>query len=189
MLAVAIGALVAAPAGFASHGPVSLAQSPSPAKASGPAAHGPQSAQGVVQSVAPNAVVLKELDGSVVSVPVDAKTRILVNGKPAPLGGVDPGFVVTANWTGGSPADELQAIDSSPPATADLEVVQSVSSSAVVVSSDGSTVTIRVDSRSHVFVNGKPGTLRDVKPGYTLDTGTAGPTAHKVSELHFLRPG
>ena len=44
-----------------------------------------QSHQGVVQAVNPSGVLLKQLDGSLVTVPVDGRTRILVNGRPGLL--------------------------------------------------------------------------------------------------------
>ena len=41
------------------------------------------SVQGVVQSVSPSTVLVKQLDGSAVIVPVDKTTQFFVNGKPA----------------------------------------------------------------------------------------------------------
>jgi hypothetical protein len=151
-----------------------------------------RSGQGIVQSVSARAVVLKELDGGTVRVPVDAKTRVLVNGKPASLRAVKPGFVAVAKWTAGKATQELQAFDLSGQNAAGLAVVESVSADAVVVQeARGSTVTIPVDAKTRVLVDGKPASLRDVKPGYyTVVTNVKGSKGNKpASELRFLRPG
>jgi hypothetical protein len=151
-----------------------------------------RSGQGIVQSVSARAVVLKELDGSTVSVPVDAKTRVLVDGKPASLRAVKPGFVVVAKWKAGKATQELQAFDLSGQNAAGVAVVESVSADAVVVKeARGSTVTIPVDAKTRVLIDGKPASLRDVKPGYyTVITNVKGSRGNKpASELRFLRPG
>jgi hypothetical protein len=162
---------------------------PAPAKPPGRPARGDQAAQGVVQSVSSSAVVLKRLDGSGVSVPVNAKTRVFVDGTKALLADVDPGFVVTASWKAGKPAAELQAL--SPRGAAGLTVVQAVRADAVVVrAADGTTVTIRVSARTRVFVDGEPARLHDVRAGFKLVTRPDRSKAGKpVGELRFLRPG
>jgi hypothetical protein len=105
---LAIAALAAAPgqAGASPNG--SSAKSPATA---GNALHGEQTTQGVVQSVSAKAVVLKTLDGSTVTIPVDARTRVLINGKPALLREIKPGFVVSAQWKPGRATQVLQALD------------------------------------------------------------------------------
>ena len=85
---------------------------PGAAQSNGPRG-GEQTSQGVVQSVLAKAIVLKELDGSSVSVPIDARTRFLVDGKRASLRDVKPGFVATATWKAGEAAREVQALDPS----------------------------------------------------------------------------
>ena len=157
------------------------------AQVKGPPARSGGSGRGIVLSVSARAVVLKELDGSTVSVPVDAKTRVLVDGQPASLRAVKPGFVVFAEWRAGNATRELQALNA-----ADVGVVESVSADAVVVQeARGSTVTIPVDAKTRVSVDGKPASLRDVKPGYyTVVTNVKGSKGNKpASELRFLRPG
>jgi hypothetical protein len=63
--------------------------------------------QGVVQSVSASAVLVKQLDGSAVIVPVDRRTQVFVNGKTAGWGDVKPGFVLIASWQAGRPASAL----------------------------------------------------------------------------------
>ena len=105
---VAAAALAVASTGFAA-GPKN-----GPPGHSGPAkaTHGlvTLSVQGVVQSVLPAAVVVRQLDGSAVNVPIDRKTRLFVNGKLARPADVKPGFVLVATWKAGRPAMILRFV-------------------------------------------------------------------------------
>jgi hypothetical protein len=161
-----------------------------PAKHPSPAAPA-QSVQGVVQAVVAGAVVLRELDGSSVRVPVGPKTRVFVDGKRALLGDVEAGYVVIASWKARNPTSDLQAL--SPQGATGLTAVQSVLADAVVVRApSGATVTIRVNRNTRVFVDGQPATLRDVRPGFTLITrADQSKRARPARELRFLslRPG
>lgn len=179
-VAVAAAAALAAPPPGGAGGAAAAAR-PGPAR-------GEQSAQGVVQSVSARAVVLKRLDGSSVRVPVSAQTRVLVDGKTALLGDVKPGFLVSASWKAGTPTTELQAL--SPHAAAALTTVRSVLADAVVVTAaDGTTVRIRVGAKTRVFLDGRPATLRDIRPGFTLVTPAGRAKNGKPTrELRFLRP-
>ena len=108
---LAVTALLAAAAlaGPASAGPFAKpAHEDSKAKA--PAAPKPTAAvnpkvkagagEGIVQSVSAGTVVLRELDGSTVSVPVGSSTHVFVDGKRAKLGDVKPGFIASASVEG-----------------------------------------------------------------------------------------
>jgi len=81
--------------------------------------------RGIVQSVSATGLVLKTLDGGAVAVRVDAKTRVSVNGKPASLPEVEPGFVAVVAYTVGKPGAKkvkkslaltVRAFDTSAPA-------------------------------------------------------------------------
>jgi hypothetical protein len=144
------------------------------------------SAQGIVQSVATKAVVVRELDGSSVDVPVAPSTRVFVDGRRGSLADVRPGFVASASWKAGKAASGLQAFDPS----AGVALVVSVSPRAVVVTNAaGSRVTIRVTPRTRVLLDGKPSSLRAVDAGYTLVLLASGPGNRPATELRFLRPG
>ena len=68
-----------------------------------------QAAQGVVQSVGSTTVVVKQLDGSTVTVPVDRKTtQVFVNNKHSQWTDVKPGYVLSATWKAGKPAPTLR---------------------------------------------------------------------------------
>jgi hypothetical protein len=144
------------------------------------------SARGIVQSVGAKGVVVKELDGSTVRIPVSQRTHVFVDGRLASLRDVRPGFVASAAWKAGQPAHELQAFD----ASTSVAVVDSVAPRAVVVTDDaGTTITIRVTPRTRVLIDGKPAALGAVKPGYSLVLRVTGPGSSPPAELRFLRPG
>jgi hypothetical protein len=65
--------------------------------------------RGIVQSVTPSAVVLRALDGSDVEVRIGPLTRVRLNGLPAALTDVRPGFVAEAVRYGTRPAARLRA--------------------------------------------------------------------------------
>ncbi len=159
-------------------------------RADGAAAPGRGTHRGIVRVVSANAVVLRELDGSTVTVPVNAKTRVLIDGKPGSLDDVKPGFVAVATWQAGKSARVLQTFDPTPKHGTGAVLVESVSANAVVLKEpNGSTVSVLVNAKTRVFVNGKPASLRNVKPGFIAVISSnelKGKTAAK--ELRFLRP-
>jgi hypothetical protein len=65
---------------------------------------------GVVQALSSTGVSVKRLDGSSVSVPVDRNTKVTIDGKPARLTDVRPGFVLSATWQSGKPATTLRFV-------------------------------------------------------------------------------
>jgi hypothetical protein len=152
--------------------------------------------RGIVQALSAKAVTLKELDGTTLSVAVDAKTHVFVDGKPASLRDVEPGFVAIAKVKPGRTALELRTFDLSRPhgpggAAVKVAVVKSVSAVAVVLNKpDGNTVTVLVDAKTRVFIDGQPASLSDVEPGFVV---VASPKPFKnnehATELRFLRPG
>jgi hypothetical protein len=175
----------AASASRSDHGGSSPGKSESPTRGKGSddKGHG-GSGQGIVQSVSAGAVVLKELDGSTLSVPVDGRTRVVIDGRQASLHDLKPGYVALASWKGDGPAPELQVF------AAGVTVVASVSTGTVTVTRpDGSTSTIAVGPKTRVSVDGKRASLGDVQPGYILVTNPKSSKGKKSgSELAFLRP-
>ena len=174
---VALGAIALA-------GP-SVAEAAAPAK---PAKAGAR--KGIVQSVSPRAIVLRELDGSTVRIPVALSTRVFVDGRLATLQNIKRGFVATATWTAGKPARVLQAFNLSGPHAVRVGVVDSLSNGVLDVTlSDGSTLSIPVTAKTHVLLDGKRATLAAVKTGYTVVIPTQSSKGNKPAhELRFLRP-
>ena len=65
--------------------------------------------RGRVQSASATALVLKERDGSVVTVAVNPRTRVRINGQPGSLSDVQPGYLaITVRMDGGA-ARQLRA--------------------------------------------------------------------------------
>jgi len=162
---------------------------PSPAMAAKPAKAGPR--KGIVQSVTPKAIVLRQLDGSTIRIPVAPTTRVFVDGKRATLASVKRGFVASASWSTGRPARVLQAFNLSARHAVTVGVVDSLSDGVLeVTTTDGSALSIPVNAKTHVLVDGKKATLAAVKAGYTVvipaSNSKSGKPAH---ELRFLRPG
>jgi hypothetical protein len=76
---------------------------------SGGASQSGQTEQGVVQSISSRTLVLRELNGTVVTISIGAQTEIFVDGRPARADQVKPGFVVVASSSG----SELRFVRSS----------------------------------------------------------------------------
>ena len=147
--------------------------------------------KGIVQSVSAQAIVLRELDGSTVRVPVASSTHVFVDGKRASLRDVKAGFVASAAWKAGKPVRVLHAFDLSGPNAVSVGVVDSVSArSLVVTGTGGAPVSVLVDAKTRVFVDGKRATLAAVKAGYTVVLLAKDSKRGKPArELRFLRPG
>src|SRR4051794_39853556 len=106
--------------------------------------------KGIVQAVTPKAIVLRELDGSTVRIPVAPTTRVFVDGKRATLGNVKRGFVASATWVAGRPARVLQTFNLSAPHAVTVGVVDSLSDGVLeVTTTDGSALSIPVNAKTH----------------------------------------
>jgi endonuclease YncB( thermonuclease family) len=164
---------------------------PSAAEAAAPAKPAKGGARkGIVQSVSPRAVVLRQLDGSTVRVQVAPSTRVFVDGKRATLHDIRRGFVATATGTASKPARVLQAFNLSGQHAVRVGIVDALSDGVLDVTlSDGGTLSIPVNAKTHVFVDGKRATLAAVKTGYTVVIPANSSKGDKPArELRFLRP-
>ena len=142
------------------------------------------SVHGIVQSVGGGGVVVTQIDGSTVGVPVATSTRVFVDGQRVPLAAVQPGFVASASWKAGKAAGELFVFDPS----ATVAVVRSVSARGVVVSdAAGNTVTVALTPKTRVLVDGTPASVRSIAAGDTLVLDASG-RGKPAAELRFLRP-
>jgi hypothetical protein len=155
-----------------------------------PVRHGQLLDQGVVQSVSTSTIVLKELDGSSVSVPVDAQTQVLVDGVKALLKNIKPGFVAIAKWKDGKAATQIRAFD-----LVHDTIVKSVLKNAVVVTKPGgATRTIKVNATTKVYIDGVRSKLQSVEPGFIVVPsavvlqGAAANANKPVAELRVLNP-
>jgi hypothetical protein len=67
--------------------------------------------RGRVQSTSTSTLVLKERDGSVVTVPVSSTTKVRVNGQPGSLSDVQVGFLAVTVRVDGGAAKRVHAFD------------------------------------------------------------------------------
>ncbi len=125
-----------------------------------------------MQSVSADGLVLKTLDGSTVAVAVDSRTRVLVDGQPASILDVQPGFVavITARSNSGQAALKVDAFATSrsPPASSKpvAGVLRTVSrDELVLISLEGNSLTVVIDGSTHLFLDGEPASLSEVRPG------------------------
>jgi len=183
MSRVATGIVVVA---FALMLPATSIAAPPPAKGNKPPKWDAGSARGIVQSVAADAIAVKELDGTALRIPVGQSTHVFFDGRRANLGNVRPGLVAIASWKANKAAAKLQLFD----ASATVAVVRSVTTRTVVVTMPaGSRLTIRATPKTRVLVDGKPSQLHAVKAGFLLVIKGARPAGKPATELLFLRPG
>ena len=66
--------------------------------------------RGRVQSASASAIVLRERDRSVVTVPVNGRTRVWINGQPGSLSDVQPGFFAVTVRVDGGAAKKVRAV-------------------------------------------------------------------------------
>jgi hypothetical protein len=138
--------------------------------------------RGVVQSITPTQIVLRELDGSVVALAVDASTRVLLNGAPARLRQIKPGFVATVVHDGTLPARVIRAFGRVGPVVDRGVVVSRGAGLLTVQRADGSQVTVRLTVETIVrWRNGTPARRAAIRPGRLVEvTHTAKGVARLV---------
>ena len=108
-VAVTVGFAAVALAGPSFAEAATFAKPAHPGQGKAPPARGAGNAkagagEGIVQSVSAKAIVLRELDGRTVSIPVALSTHVFVDGKRASLRDVKAGFVASAAWKAGKSA-------------------------------------------------------------------------------------
>ena len=153
-----------------------------------------RSVTGIVQAVGAHAVLVRQLDGRSIRVPVGPRANVFLDGAPGRLSDLRAGFVVTITVKGKSLV--LRASNPSPapapPAAAPAAgTVQSVSPSSVVVTGqNGATVTVAVGPRTRVFLNNSPASITDIAAGDRLVKVGGDATGQKPARaLRFRRPG
>jgi hypothetical protein len=135
--------------------------------------------RGVVQSVTTSGIVLRELDGSVVSLVVGPATRVRLNGLPATLADVRPGFVAGVVHDGTAPAILVRAFGR----LVDRGAIVSTAGRQLTIRADsGQTLTFRVGARTLIFWRGLQATRAALRPGrLAIVTHTAAGEALRVA--------
>jgi hypothetical protein len=73
---------------------------------------GSDASDGVVQSVSQHSLVLRQLDGSTVTISISGQTTIYVNGAPGRIGDVRAGYVVVGDSSQGKSPGALYVVRS-----------------------------------------------------------------------------
>jgi len=121
--------------------------------------------RGVVQSVSPTEIVLRELDGSAVTLAVGPSTRVKLNGGPALLASVQPGFVASVVHNGPRPAIVVRAFGKVASVT-DRGVVTALTPATITLRiQDGTQVTIALDAATQFRRFGLPVRAGAARPG------------------------
>jgi hypothetical protein len=121
--------------------------------------------RGIVQSVSSSTIVLRELDGTSVTLAVNGSTRVRLNGRPAQLADIQPGFVAAVLHNGSQPARAVRAFGRVG-TVVDRGVIATVSFGQFALRrADGGLITLRVTSSTHVRLNGRPASAAAIRPG------------------------
>ena len=128
--------------------------------------------RGIVQSAVADALVLRALDGSSLTVALDANTRVSVGDRGAGISDIQPGSVATVRHVSGGPALDVRvALPPKPKLRTDRGVTDSVANGGIVLRlSNGSTRTIALASSTRVQgPNGREISLSDLRAGLLID--------------------
>jgi hypothetical protein len=125
--------------------------------------------RGIVQTVSSTRLVLRELDGSLVTVVVDPATRVRVNGSVSSIAVVRPGFVAAALHDGDAAALVIRAFGRVA-VTTDRGAVVSVAARRLTVrTAGGGSLEFRLTARTRIRVRARPATLAALRPGRVVD--------------------
>jgi hypothetical protein len=125
--------------------------------------------RGIVQTVAPARVVLRELDGSLATITVGPRTRVRVNGLASSVAVIRPGFVATAIHEGDAPALVIRSFGRVE-TTVDRGAVLSVAARRLTIrSTGGANLVFRITLRTKIRARGAPATVAALSAGRVVD--------------------
>jgi hypothetical protein len=121
--------------------------------------------RGVVQSVDTGQIVLRALDGGVVSFSVLPGTVVRLNGSRATIADVRPGFVARVVHDARAHALRIEAFGA-PAATTDRGLVTAISKSSITLRlAGGGGVTLALDANTRFRLHGVPSRRQLARPG------------------------
>lgn len=136
--------------------------------------------RGIVQSIGADAVVLRALDGTEVTVGLGPATRYRLNGRDASVAEIRPGFVAEAVTSGSGPAVVLRAfgrVDR----PVERGVLARIAPRALLLRrGPGDTVRLAITDRTAVWRGGVRVRLRALRPGMRLEVTLAPNGAARV---------
>lgn len=152
--------------------------------AAGPAASAlrqpPRLDRGIVQSVSVRRIVIAQLDGTTLAIPLDARTRVLLDGRAAAIADVRPGDVAAVVHPPGGPARAVRAFA---PAAPRLRralasgIVRAVGARGLALQTRVGIVRVAVGARTRIVLDGRPAALADLRPGFRAQVAHVGARA------------
>jgi len=143
------------------------------------------SERGVVQQVDSSQIVLRALDGEVVTFSIVPRTVVRLNARRATIAAIRPGFVARVVHDAKAHALVIEAIGAKVAATIDRGTVTSVSRTAITLRlANGGSVTLALDAGTRFKFHGVPSRRLLVRPGAQVAvTHTANAPATVVNVL------
>jgi hypothetical protein len=121
--------------------------------------------RGVVQSVDSSQIVLRALDGEVVTFSIVPRTVVRLNGRRAPIADIRPGFVARVAHDARAHALVIEAFGA-PVSTVDRGVVTGISRNAITLRvAGGGTLTLALDATTRFKFHGTPSRRALARPG------------------------
>ncbi len=121
--------------------------------------------RGVVQTISLSRITLRELDGSTVSIAVGPSTRVRLNGLPAAIADIEPGFVAAVAHDGAAPALAIRAFGRVA-RTLDAGVIVTRGGARLTIrTADGRSLTFRITLRTRIRWRRLPATVAALRPG------------------------
>jgi hypothetical protein len=120
--------------------------------------------RGVVQSISASQIELRALDGSVVALTIGPRTRIRLNGSPAGIARIRPGFVAEVLHRGARPAVVVRAFGTVP-VVVDRGIVTALTPTSITVQTDEAVVTVPLSRTTRFLRRGRPVTSLAAGPG------------------------
>ena len=142
------------------------------------------SERGVVQQVDSSQIVLRALDGGVVTFSVSPGTVVRLNGTRAAITDIRPGFVARVVHDAAARALVIEAFGA-PAVTTDRGTVAAIAKHAITLRlGSGSTITFVLDANTRFRFHGAPSRRQLAKPGAQVAvTHTSGGLATVVNVL------
>lgn len=123
--------------------------------------------RGVIQAADSGQIVLRALDGSIVSFTVSSGTRVRLNGMRAAIAELKPGFVAAVVHDTSARALVILAFGTA--TITERGVVTALTRSLITLrAADGTIVSVALEPRTQFRFRGRPGARRLARPGATV---------------------
>jgi hypothetical protein len=131
-------------------------------------------AVGAIRSVTNDTIVLAPSNGTTVTFAVDPATRIFVEGKPAAIRRLTPGYLVVVRPAAVPSRRTAYELDAFPPAHLSRGAIASVTTKAIVLRSpSGITTTIALTAATRIFLDGASASAAQLRSGLVAVVRTA----------------